>query len=341
MNNSHKVTALTIILCLLLLVMRPIDVGVAAPLHNDHLGPLGGKETIELSTRMLHPDDFPTITPIGVDSTTAEDLVDALLSSDSGVTVSNVNFVGADSMAALFSNGDTLGFSEGIILSSGRTSGSNGIARSSSSFAISAMGQPVDSDLNALFTNAVKESIVLEFDFVPEGIAASFRFRFGSEEYPEYVGGNYNDVFAFFVNGVNYALVPDTSTSVAVNTVNQHTNSDYYVHNSSPGYGATGNAGIQVVFDGLTTILEFTAPVNPGVTNHIKLTIGDGGDQIYDSAVFIKGGSFTAAPNAPPHRHRAQQRYHHRARDDSGYFDEHRPRSRRRTYLHAGIRGRR
>lgn len=61
---------------------------------------------------------------------------------------------------------------------------------------------------------------MLEFDFTTTGGNLFFSFVFASEEYNEYVNSSFNDVFGFFVNGVNIALVPGTSTPVAINSVN-------------------------------------------------------------------------------------------------------------------------
>jgi hypothetical protein len=51
---------------------------------------------------------------------------------------------------------------------------------------------------------------------------------------------------------------------------------------------------------GLTTVLSVTVPVNPGVTNHIKLAIADSGDCNLDSNVFLQANSFTSGPTATP-----------------------------------------
>jgi len=119
---------------------------------------------------------------------------------------------------------------------------------------------------------------------------------FGSEEYNEFVGSQFNDVFAFFVNGVNYALIPSTTTPVSINTVNNgHAsagqlasgpcmNCQYYVDN------ATGAKNTQL--DGFTTVLTFIAPVNANVSNTLKIAIADTSDASLDSAVFIGGGTF-------------------------------------------------
>ena len=50
-----------------------------------------------------------------------------------------------------------------------------------------------------------------------------------------------------------------------------------------------------------TTVLTFTAPVNPGVSNTLKIAIADAADDQLDSAVFIAGGSLSVCggPNQP------------------------------------------
>ena len=48
--------------------------------------------------------------------------------------------------------------------------------------------------------------------------------------------------------------------------------------------------------DGLTTVLLCQAPVLANQTNTMKLAIGDVGDRLYDSNVFIEAGSLTTVP---------------------------------------------
>ena len=53
----------------------------------------------------------------------------------------------------------------------------------------------------------------------------SVGYIFGSDNYPEYSGSAFNDVFAFFLNGENIELLPDGVTEVSINTVNAQSNS--------------------------------------------------------------------------------------------------------------------
>jgi uncharacterized repeat protein (TIGR01451 family) len=134
------------------------------------------------------------------------------------------------------------------------------------------------------------DAAVIEFDFIPENDFVSFQYVFGSEEYLEYVGSSFNDVFAFFVNGTNYALLPNDDV-VSINNVNLLVNSGYYVDNDPR---ISPDAALDTEMDGFTTVLTFLAPVVSGETNHLKIAVGDTFDAKYDSTVLIEAGSLTS-----------------------------------------------
>ncbi|MCI0683610.1 MAG: choice-of-anchor L domain-containing protein [Gemmataceae bacterium] len=227
---------------------------------------------------------------------TATAMVQSLLGT--GVQASNIVYTGAPVASGTFSGGQgTIGFDQGVILTSGDALGVLG-PNTTSSYTGS-NGVPGDSQLDAIVApNPTLDASVLEFDFIPDGALLNFKYVFGSEEYPEFVGSSFNDVFAFFLNGQNVALIPNTSTPVAINTVNNGdgfgtppSNPQFFVDNYT-------SAQLQIQLDGLTTVLTVTATVNPGVLNHIKLAIADASDTALDSAVFIQSGSFSA-PKEP------------------------------------------
>ena len=217
-----------------------------------------------------------------------------------GVTISNVTYTGSPVAAGTFhTESSIVGFTDGIILSTGSVR--SVIGPNCSSAITTASGYPGDTDLsNLIGQNATFDAAVLEFDFVPTNPTIRFQYVFASDEYEEYVF-QFNDVFGFFVNGQNVALIPQTSTPVSINNVNNGStqvfgippvNPQFYVNNDIQVFTTPP---IDTEMDGLTVVLAATAKVNPGVSNHIKLAIADALDDVVDSNVFIKAGSLSSS----------------------------------------------
>ncbi len=229
------------------------------------------------------PMQVSALQTIDLDSDlTAETLVNSLLGK--GVEVSNITFTGANVAAGSFDEGQDagIGLNAGVILSSGKVGdviGPNDYADTSNE-----NEQPGDTDLDVLINASTNDAAVLEFDFVPVGSSISFRYVMGSDEYPEYL--DYSDVFGFFLDGENIALLPGTTTPVSITNINHHTNSEYYISNSDD------NPEHNIQCDGFTVVLEVLANVTPGQSHHIKLAVADKSDYAFDTWVFIEGGSF-------------------------------------------------
>jgi len=226
----------------------------------------------------------------------------------SGVTVSNVTFTGDSLQLAEFNGVNTfLGINEGVMLSSGKAIGAIGPNTDSVlTLPTSGFGTPGDNDLDSLLSGLMSyDAAVLEFDFIPDGDTVSFNYVFGSEEYPEFVGTPFNDVFGFFLSGpgiygphsnnaINIALIPGTSLPVTIANVNAGTNSAYFIDN---GTGATSPHNVNpqyIQYDGYTTVLNAVGVVTCGLTYHIKIAIGDCSDFIMDAGVFLEKGSFSS-----------------------------------------------
>lgn len=239
------------------------------------------------------------------DTQTPQQLVQNVLLGN-GVTASNITFTGISGVGgqigSFTANGTNLGLTSGIVMVTGPTAnaigpngtGSQGLDIGPPSFPSPAPDSDPDLDaianvdpLNPIYTN---DAAVLEFDFVPTSDTIKFRYVFGSEEYPEFVG-SINDVFAFFLTGpggynnTNIALIPGTSIPISIATVNNTSNIQYYVNND---FGAT------IQFDGFTTVLTAVAAVQCGQSYHIKLAIADASDGVWDSGVFLEAGSFSS-----------------------------------------------
>jgi chitodextrinase len=221
---------------------------------------------------------------------TPEQLVQSLLGA--GVSVSNVKFTGASQSAGFFAGGGPIiGFDQGVMLSSGYIQNAIGPNLSASNSADLAL--PGDPQLDALIPGyQTYDATILEFDFVPTTNTISFQYVFGSDEYNEWVGTPFNDVFGFFVNGVNIALVPGSTTPVAINNVNHGSYPAYYRDNDVDVFVPPAQPPFNTEMDGLTVVLSAQASVTANQVNHIKLAIADAGDHIYDSNVFLMAGSF-------------------------------------------------
>lgn len=213
-----------------------------------------------------------------------------------GVQTFNPQFTGASvAMGRFTSTTSSMPFTSGLVLSTGDI---NDIHESASTFAGTGNDSGSDPQLaNLVWPNAIKDASVLEFDFIPESDTVKFRYIFASEEYPgfEYDGCVFNDVFGFFISGLNpaggnytnknIALLPGTNSIVSIQSVNHTDHSNLFVDNESSN---------TLVFNGRTVVLTAWALVVPCTQYHMKLAIGDAVDDNYDSGVFLEANSFTS-----------------------------------------------
>ena len=234
---------------------------------------------------------------------TAQSLVSSMIGP--GLTVTNPIINCPNVAYGTFSNGQTtnVGINSGVILSTGNVNTLNGNATNSANWSVDNPGPNCnDPQINALEPLATLDCCILEFDVVPSCSTLLIRFVFGSEEYPEFAppnNSNFNDAFGFFVTGVNpsgpaynntnVATLPDNTTIVSINNINEITNSQYYINNSS---------GTSIKLDAFTTVLTREIVVTPCATYHFKMAIADAFDAVWDSAVFIDFLDCSTALNA-------------------------------------------
>lgn len=232
-----------------------------------------------------------------IDSTTTDGtaLAGALLGS--GITVSNVNYIGADKQSGFFSGGSSvLGIDTGLILTTGSALNAPGPNTEDGTGAD--VGGAGDSDLNNLIPQGTRDAAVLTFDFESNSGDLFFNYVFASEEYNEYVNSSFNDVFAFFVDGVNIATAPD-GQAVSINNVNCGNpysgvgpNCSYYNNNDVNDGGPYFN----IAYDGFTDVFTASILGLSAGKHSMKIAIADAGDGVLDSAVFLQGGSFSDIP---------------------------------------------
>ena len=129
-----------------------------------------------------------------------------------GVLVGNVKYNGPSHGIGLFDDtGYNVHLEKGLILTTGSAFFSSGPNRVPDKGWVS--GSSGDEDLDQITQGGTYDAAVLEFDFVTSSEFLSFNYVFASEEYPEYVGSKYNDVFAFFVDGPGLDHVNLSQTS--------------------------------------------------------------------------------------------------------------------------------
>lgn len=148
-------------------------------------------------------------------------------------------------------------------------------------FASTDMNQPGSPALDSLSGYNTYDAATYTVTAIPKFDQLNVQYVFASEEYLEYVGSQFNDVMAVTVDGKQCSFVPGSATPVSVNTVNDVTNSASFIDN------ALGAAGLQTTMDGVTVPLTCSVPVTPGVPVTVAISVADGSDHVYDSAVAL------------------------------------------------------
>lgn len=224
----------------------------------------------------------------------------------SGVVVNNAQLF-SDPIAQGFFDGTNanINIDSGIVLTTGRAIDAEG--PNSSAGITWDNNEPGDPLLDALAGQPTQDRCELRFDVTPFSDTMIFRYVFASDEYPEYVCANFNDVFGFFVSGqnpaggtynnVNVALIPGTNLPVAINTVNPgvagsqgnpaNCQSLAYSQYYTPSSGS-------IEYDGFTRVFTAVIPVVKCQTYTLRLMIGDAVDGAWDSGVFLESGSLSA-----------------------------------------------
>ncbi|MEM6397500.1 MAG: choice-of-anchor L domain-containing protein [Bacteroidota bacterium] len=220
------------------------------------------------------------------------------------------------SQLGTFSGGNTsVGFEEGIILTTGRVANAEGPNNTSfSTFDFDTVHMQADLEVLSGGT-PIHDMAVLEFQFRPNTDTINFDYIFASEEYCEAVNNTNTDVFAFFISGPgingpfsnnaeNIAVLPDGVTTIETNTVSHLTNTQYYRNNVNPAFfedcGLDNPVALdEIEYDGFTTVLTASAEVIPCEVYTLRMVVADVGDGFFDSAIMLVSGSFIAGLVSP------------------------------------------
>jgi hypothetical protein len=164
--------------------------------------------------------------------------------------------------------------------------------------------QPNDSDststeLEGLNTTEGEDlvQIVLELQPPPNASCLAFDFAFYSEEFPEFVGSEYNDAFIAEIGQSTFQIIDNQV--IAPNNFAFDTEGNVISINTV--FGVTPEAAAGTTYDGGTPLLTAVTPLeDPDDPVTITLSIMDLGDSIYDSTAFIDNFRWFFAVNCVP-----------------------------------------
>jgi large repetitive protein len=235
-------------------------------------------------------------------SFTVEQLVTDVLINSPCAQVSNITSSTGITFAAnnpngigyFVSNGIDFPFEEGVLLMSGDASQAEG----PNNVTLSGGNWPGDADLNNAVGIVSNDATFIQFDFVPLANAISFDFLMASEEYDQ--GSfecEFSDAFAFLLtdsagNTTNLAVLPGTNTPILVTNIHPFNGFCPAINEEFFG-GYTNFNQPPTAFDGRTAVFTAQSDVTPGETYTIKLVIADANDNLFDSGVFLRAGSFS------------------------------------------------
>lgn len=226
---------------------------------------------------------------------TPSQLVQALLATASGITIDGASIQLTYGKTLFRSNGNVnslafydgalkaLGIGAGVFLTSG--DGAPALTNTSTSYGELLSPSRTDADLEqavkSVFPKAgqVRDATVVEFQFQVGAGATAIQLDlvFGSDEYPEFSDTSFVDIAAVFVNGVNYAYF-NGNPQQPLSILKQNLAAGNFQNNAS--------GQLPIEYDGVSKKLTIVAPVKAGV-NTLKIAIGDTGDQVYDSGLWV------------------------------------------------------
>jgi gliding motility-associated-like protein len=252
------------------------------------------------------PPSISTDTTLySVEELVTDVLIDSECNQASNITFSTgTNFGSTNGIGYFESNGSSWPFENGLIMTSGDVA--NAVGPESGVISDGDFNWPGDGDLEAfidgLNAGDTNNASIIEFDFVPVSNNMSFDFIFAAEEYGTFQC-TFTDAFAFLLtdssgNTTNLAIVPGTNDPISVLTVRddqyndgcESVNEEWFANYYGP--GGLPPLTSPTNFIGHTQVMTAQSEVTPNELYNIKLVVADDGDTLYDSAVFIDGGSF-------------------------------------------------
>ena len=242
------------------------------------------------------------------------------------IAVFNMQYTGVNSAIGTFEyEGDEFGLESGIIMSTGTATSAMG--ENNTSQATTQHYSSGDADLNAMNDLVSFDAAAIEFDFMTSSDELfALEFILASEEYPEFTGSMFSDGFAVFISETETDMDPDideepqnialmenidnvdcdlTEDAIGISTITPFLNpclyidNDLYTNNDELVDVYDNLEGDDTQYDGFTRPLRLKIPVERYANYRIKIVIADAMDAKFDTAVFIKSGSFQGAKHVP------------------------------------------
>jgi Ca2+-binding RTX toxin-like protein len=222
----------------------------------------------------------------------ADQLIAQLLGPTPGLSNFTVNLIGDGRAFGTFQD-DPYSITSGITLSTGKVIdlvGANTVDGSP------ANGNDLSTDFGLLGLPGLpgtiddSTSFQIEFDVDSSATALYFQYVFGSEEFVEFGGSVFNDLFTLDLNGANLATLSDGTTSVTINNLVSSPNGAFHPDYIDNAVG-TGVSSSITKLDGYTRPLLFQGRLIQNARNTLTITIQDISDGLYDSALLIKAGT--------------------------------------------------
>lgn len=251
---------------------------------------------------------------VDITSFTNEQLVKTKLLKNDCITATSFTSSSPESVGYFNKAGSNFPLSEGIIIRSGKALSTAGqYTGNNVSSQINTNSDPFLQQLSTSTgqTEPITDVGFLEFEFVPVSNKFSFDFIFASNEYGEFQCG-FSDVFAFVLTNLNtgtvtnLAIIPGTNLPVSVRTIRDAlfnfpgttcgSNNPILFDKFNVGNASSSDLNMR----GITKILNASSDVIPNNNYKIRLVVGDYKDSNFDSAVFIKGGSFVTTLDLGP-----------------------------------------
>lgn len=231
--------------------------------------------------------------------------------SSNHIVVTGSDFGDLNGVGAFQADEFLIPFSTGIVLSTGNVANIPG--PNTETLSEGGDNWLGDADLEAImgFTDS-KNASSISFDFTAYTNAISYNFFLASEEYGTFEC-TFGDSFAFIVTDLttgiseNIALIPGTTTPISILSVRGGgnlaclpQNEAYFAHyyytpqNTQVAHYPPETAPIN--FNGQTNVIALLKDLVIGHEYNIKMVVADYLDPLYDTAIFIEGGSFGIVP---------------------------------------------